>query len=221
MVAAGVALAAATGGNATVRVSGTARTAAPAAQRTDEDDPTPLPPARSGDRVAPGVICCSPEVPAMSLVSEIRNPRSPVTMWLRATLPNHRGIQRAYRQATGPLRIPIPAGGTPGTVGAAINHRLRAAPLRPRRCGEGHPLLTLRPGNGRVGAEEQRVDPGGHVRTRVGVRPSASAASAVAISLIRPRSDSGGPDRSRACWTTVMPRSVCRRCATGSASPAA
>ena len=61
----------------------------------------------------------------MSLSSEIRDTHSPVTRWLRHTLSLHHAVQRAYRQAAGPILAPAPPGGVSATVGAAIDLWIR------------------------------------------------------------------------------------------------
>lgn len=43
-----------------------------------------------------------------ALTSEVRNARSPVTRWLRATFPHHQDVQADYREGIGPARV-LPA----------------------------------------------------------------------------------------------------------------
>lgn len=60
-----------------------------------------------------------------SLVAELRDPTSPVTVWLRETFPHHRPVQAAYRAQAGTARL-LPAGEVAGgTQGAAIDWWLR------------------------------------------------------------------------------------------------
>jgi hypothetical protein len=60
-----------------------------------------------------------------ALTYEIKDPRSPVALWLRARFPHHKEIQAAYRVAAGPARLLPPAEVLPGTQGAAIDWWLR------------------------------------------------------------------------------------------------
>ncbi|MEO3747932.1 hypothetical protein [Plantactinospora sp. B5E13] len=59
------------------------------------------------------------------LTSEVKNARSPVTRWLRATFPHHQDVQADYREGIGPARV-LPASTVAlGTQGAAIDWWLR------------------------------------------------------------------------------------------------
>jgi len=60
-----------------------------------------------------------------ALTYEVKDPNSPVAVWLRTTFPQPKGIQAAYRIAAGPARVlPSPAVAT-GTQGAAVDWWLR------------------------------------------------------------------------------------------------
>ncbi|MFC6019971.1 hypothetical protein ACFP2T_27720 [Plantactinospora solaniradicis] len=60
-----------------------------------------------------------------ALVDEVKDPGSPVAMWLRGTFPHHKDVQLAYRISAGPARVlPSPAVAS-GTQGAAIDWWLR------------------------------------------------------------------------------------------------
>lgn len=60
-----------------------------------------------------------------NLTYELMDPNSPVTVWLRRTFPDHKGIQTAYRAAAGSAQVlPAPTV-APGTQGAAIDWWLR------------------------------------------------------------------------------------------------
>ncbi|MET7959349.1 hypothetical protein [Micromonospora zamorensis] len=60
-----------------------------------------------------------------ALTSEVKNAKSPVARWLRATFPHHHDVQADYREAAGPARVlPSPTVAL-GTQGAAIDWWLR------------------------------------------------------------------------------------------------
>jgi len=69
----------------------------------------------------------------MSLTSQISTPDSPFALFAGQHLPNQRGVMDGYRKAaraaSPPRQPPAPPGTTPawGTIGAAIDHRLRYA----------------------------------------------------------------------------------------------
>jgi hypothetical protein len=60
-----------------------------------------------------------------ALTYEIKDPRSPVSLWLRTTFPHHKEVQSAYRLAAGPARVVPGPGVALGTQGAAIDWWLR------------------------------------------------------------------------------------------------
>ncbi len=60
-----------------------------------------------------------------ALTYEIKDPRSPVAVWLRERFPHHQEIQVAFRSAAGPIQVPPPPGAVLGTQGAAIDWWLR------------------------------------------------------------------------------------------------
>ncbi|GAB4106575.1 hypothetical protein GCM10028790_55940 [Micromonospora taraxaci] len=60
-----------------------------------------------------------------ALTNEVKNAKSPVARWLRATFPHHHDIQADYREAAGPARVlPSPSVAL-WTQGAAIDWWLR------------------------------------------------------------------------------------------------
>jgi hypothetical protein len=67
------------------------------------------------------------------LTHEIKDPASPVTLWLHATFPSCKEIQSAYRAAAGTAQVLPSAAVATGTQGAAIDWWLRflAAPAVP------------------------------------------------------------------------------------------
>ncbi|MEU7573373.1 hypothetical protein [Micromonospora sp. NPDC049240] len=104
-----------------------------------------------------------------SLTSEVRDARSPVARWLRATFPHHRDVQAAYREAAGVARVLPSTTVASGTQGAAIDWWLRflidpapsvglaAAGLRSRRAPCQRAGLELLH---ELGAEDDdRIDP--------------------------------------------------------------
>jgi hypothetical protein len=60
-----------------------------------------------------------------ALTHEVKDPQSPVAVWLRTTFPEHKEVQTAFRVAAGPQRVLMPATVAPGTQGAAIDWWLR------------------------------------------------------------------------------------------------
>ncbi|WP_285601351.1 hypothetical protein [Kineosporia sp. NBRC 101731] len=60
-----------------------------------------------------------------ALTYEIKDPRSPVAVWLRERFPHHREVQTAFRAGAGPILVPPPAGAVLGTQGGAIDWWLR------------------------------------------------------------------------------------------------
>ncbi|MFG1913014.1 hypothetical protein [Kribbella sp. NPDC048928] len=60
-----------------------------------------------------------------ALTDEVRDPASPVALWLRATFPGHKEVQASFRVAAGPQQLLMPATVVPGTQGAAIDWWLR------------------------------------------------------------------------------------------------
>lgn len=60
-----------------------------------------------------------------ALTYEVKDVRSPVAVWLRATFPAAKEIQAEFRLRAGPQRVVMPAGVAPGTQGAAIDFWLR------------------------------------------------------------------------------------------------
>jgi hypothetical protein len=61
-----------------------------------------------------------------ALTYEIKNAKSPVAQWLRATFPHHKQIQTDFRIAAGPAQILPTKQVNPTTQGAAIDWWLRA-----------------------------------------------------------------------------------------------
>lgn len=60
-----------------------------------------------------------------ALTYEIKDPRSPVALWLHKRFPHHKEIQSGFRTAAGPARVLPPSGVAHGTQGAAIDWWLR------------------------------------------------------------------------------------------------
>jgi hypothetical protein len=60
-----------------------------------------------------------------ALTYEVKDPHSPVSVWLRTTFPEFKEVQSAFRVAAGPQQVVMPAGVMPGTQGAAIDWWLR------------------------------------------------------------------------------------------------
>ncbi|WP_261569259.1 hypothetical protein [Frankia gtarii] len=60
-----------------------------------------------------------------SLVRELDDRGSPITVWLRVTFPHHRPVQTAYRARAGTARQLPPIGVAHGTQGAAIDWWIR------------------------------------------------------------------------------------------------
>ncbi|GAA3083860.1 hypothetical protein JOF29_004432 [Kribbella aluminosa] len=60
-----------------------------------------------------------------ALTDEVKDPASPVALWLRSTFPDHKEIQKSFRVAAGPQQLLMPATVAPGTQGAAIDWWLR------------------------------------------------------------------------------------------------
>ncbi|GIG93233.1 hypothetical protein [Plantactinospora endophytica] len=60
-----------------------------------------------------------------ALTYEVKDPKSPVAVWLRTTFPNHKEIQAGYRMAAGTARILPSLAVAAGTQGAAIDWWLR------------------------------------------------------------------------------------------------
>ncbi|GGJ90540.1 hypothetical protein GCM10010123_20480 [Pilimelia anulata] len=74
-------------------------------------------------RVVSVAVCSLPSMSALTY--EVKDPRSPVAIWLRTTFPEHREIQSQFRAGAGPQQVLMPAGVAPGTQGAAIDFWLR------------------------------------------------------------------------------------------------
>lgn len=60
-----------------------------------------------------------------ALTSELKNTKSPVARWLRATFPHHHDVQADYREAVGPALVLPSSAVALGTQGAAIDWWLR------------------------------------------------------------------------------------------------
>ncbi len=60
-----------------------------------------------------------------ALTYEVKDPSSPVAVWLRTTFPLHKDVQTAYRTAAGPARVLPSTAVATGTQGAAIDWWLR------------------------------------------------------------------------------------------------